>query len=222
MASFLSKFISGAAKAGGTLLADQARQNQLADLQAKRDAVLEANREKAAEAQRTAVSVENEKSRAASAVEAEKSRAASAVEAEKSRTASAVEAEKGRKATSREHKLDRAQQVQLAKIKENPQYSNPKVDTAQVNSLFKSLRLEVEDNDLDESVTETYDKAYKTVAKRMGVKLPDSGDDDSTDPEFDTIRMSEVTDSDRANMARHPVTGKIIIRRGDKWLEIIK
>lgn len=52
MASFLSKFARGAAKQGGVLLADKYQQDVRAELQAKRDAVLEGNRAKSEQSRR--------------------------------------------------------------------------------------------------------------------------------------------------------------------------
>ena len=76
MASFFSKFARGAATAGAQIIGEQQAQQSKADIVAKRDAVLEANRATREQSRREFVSGESEKARTFKASESAKGRAA--------------------------------------------------------------------------------------------------------------------------------------------------
>jgi hypothetical protein len=235
MASFLTKFIAGAAQQGGVLLADKARAEQRAELEAKRDAVLDANRRRDVADERqyqtTRDTTKREQSLEDVAAEREfqreqgKSAAASRIEAARimaakdaARREQKIEDDKAaREFRQGESKLDRENRLQTAG-KRTVSGSKDVMSTSQaissVNSVHKAL-IEEQENAMvmtedRKSAKELYAEAYDTVAERLGAgKAPKPG----------TVRRADLKPGERVAVSNDGT--KRMVNRGGKWLTVI-
>lgn len=227
MASFLQKFVRGAAGAGASLYADQASQQLRASLQAKRDSVLERNR--------SAQQAGRQKFEREQAAARNKQRAASpegklaAIKLKKAEKMESLSLDY-ENATTQEGKLKAVKGMMLASGRPAEMRGATGKASVQgltlVSNLYKSMVAEQSEALLSEedkkSTAELFETAYTMVEDRIreGGGIGPGKKPKAKSTVTGTIKRSDLTEEQRRKLFKTK-QGDLINLGGGKWLTVI-